>query len=88
MDEQQAVGPVRVVYESEPRDHGAAARALPSLSTAILRGVFAKLLLTSDDLNAFVLDYFSAVHRQFSSGMTREAREDLLLAGAPALAVY
>jgi hypothetical protein len=82
MDEQQAVGPVRVVYESEPRDHGVAARALPSISTDFLRGVFANLLLTSDDLNAFALDYFSSVHRQFSSGMTREAREDLLLARA------
>ena len=88
MDEQQAVGPVRVVYESEPRDHGVSARALPSISTGFLRAVFAKLLRTSDDLNSFVLDYFATVHRQFASGLTREAREDLLLAGAPSWAVY
>ena len=88
MDSQQAVGPVRVVYESEPRDHGASARALPTISTGFLRSVFAELLRTSDDLNAFALDYFGTVHRQFSSGMTRETREDLLLAGVPSWAVY
>ena len=85
MDSQQAVGPVRVVYESEPRDHGASARALPTISTGFLRSVFAELLRTSDDLNAFALDYFGTVHRQFSSGMTRETREDLLLAGVPSI---
>lgn len=74
MGTQQAVGPIRVVYESEPRDHGVAARALPSISAAFLRGVFAKRLRTSDDLSAFVLDYFGPVHRQFSSGMTRVRR--------------
>ena len=88
MDEQEAVGPVRVVYESEPRDHGASAQALPSIPTGFLRGVFAELLRTSDHLDSFALDYFRAVHWQFSSGMTREAREDLLLAGVPSWAVY
>ena len=80
--------PVRVVYESEPLDHGAAARALPELRTDFLRGLLTELLRTSDDLNSFALDFFPAVHRQFSSGMTREAREDLLLSGALPLAVY
>jgi len=80
--------PVRIVYESEPLDHGAAARALPELRTDFLRGLLTELLRTSDDLNSFALDFFPAVHRQFSSGMTREAREDLLFSGALPLAVY
>jgi tetratricopeptide (TPR) repeat protein len=88
MGTSQGVPPVQVVYESEPRDHGAAARALPVLRTDFLRELFAELLRTSDDLNSFALDFFPAVHRQFSSGMTREAREDLLLSGALPLAVY
>jgi len=88
MGTSQGVPPVQVVYESEPRDHGAAARALPVLRTDFLRELFAELLRTSDDLNSFALDFFPAVHRQFSSGMTREAREDLLLSGALPLTVY
>lgn len=56
---------------------------MPSISTVFLRGVDPELLRTSDDLNAFALDYFGAVHRQFSSGMTRKAREEMLLVGMP-----
>ena len=48
MDAQRAVGAVRVVYESEPREHGVAAWALPSIPTGFLRGIFATLLLTSE----------------------------------------
>lgn len=70
---------VRVVYESEPQDHGVAARALPSMSPIFLRGLFAKLLPISEDLDSFALDYFASVHRQFSPGMTRNVRENLLL---------
>ena len=88
MDGQPVAESVRVVYESEPRDHGVAAGALPAISMGFLRGVFAKLLRTSDDLNSFALDYFGAIHRQFSSEMTREAREDLLLAAVPPRTIY
>ena len=48
MDAQRAVGAVRVVYESEPREHGVAAWALPSIPTGFLRGIFATLLLHSE----------------------------------------
>lgn len=48
MDAQRAVGAVRVVYESEPREHGVAERALPSIPTGFLRGIFATLLLHSE----------------------------------------
>ena len=48
MDARRAVGAVRVVYESEPREHGASARALPSIPTGFLRGIFATLLLNSE----------------------------------------
>ena len=48
MDARHAVGAVRGVYESEPREHGVAARALPSIPTGFLRGIFATLLLNSE----------------------------------------
>ena len=48
MDARRAVGAVRGVYESVPREHGVAERALPSIPTGFLRGIFATLLLNSE----------------------------------------
>jgi hypothetical protein len=44
-----------------------------------LRKLMAAVLRTSADLDGFCIDHFSEVARRFSSGMTRPAREDILL---------
>lgn len=45
---------------------------------ASLRKVLAQILRTTEDLNAFCIDYFYDVARRFGSGMSRLDREDLL----------
>lgn len=47
-----------------------------------IRLKLAELCPTVADLDAFCLDAFGKVHRQFAPGMTRSQREDLLLASA------
>jgi len=81
-------GAGRVVYEVEPGDHGVAARALPKVSVPFLRQALGELAQTSDDFNGFVVDRFASVARQFGSGMTREARENVLFERATPFAVY
>lgn len=44
-----------------------------------IRSLLGEVLRTTEDLNAFCIDNFDNVARRFSSGMTRVAREDLLL---------
>ncbi len=44
-----------------------------------LRKLMEAILRTSGDLDAFCIDHFPDVARRFSGGMTRTAREDLLL---------
>jgi hypothetical protein len=45
----------------------------------MLREQIKACCVTDDDLNAFVLDYFPAIYRNFAGGMTREAKVTLLL---------
>lgn len=45
----------------------------------LLRKKINDICINDDDLNAFALDYFPSIHRQFSGGMTREAKLNLLL---------
>jgi len=44
-----------------------------------VRRLLAELLRSASDFDAFCLDYFPAVHRQFGSGMDRTQKESLLL---------
>lgn len=44
-----------------------------------LRTLLNKVLIMDSDLNAFCLDYFPAVKRQFTNGMDRTQKVDLLL---------
>ncbi len=44
-----------------------------------LRKLLGQILRTVDDLNAFCIDYFEDAARRFSGGMSRLAREDILL---------
>ncbi len=45
----------------------------------LIREVLHRLLRTSADFDAFVIDYFPDVYRRFSDGMDRTSRENLLL---------
>lgn len=57
------------------------AGALSSSSSAI-RDKLQNLLRTSSDFDAFCLDYFPSVYRQFASGMNRVERTTLLFSSA------
>lgn len=59
--------------------------ALPRLTSAQLRSLLSELLPTDDELTAFLLDRFSAVHRELSAGMTRTQRINLLIEKTPDL---
>jgi hypothetical protein len=80
--------PLQVVYESEPLEHGAAAKGLPELPPEFLRHLLAELLPTVADLDSLALDYFRSIHQQFAGGMTRTDRENLLLGRALPQAIY
>lgn len=50
-----------------------------SIKPRALRNLLDAVLRTDSDLNAFCLDYFPDVHRQFGGGMDRSAKYTLLL---------
>jgi len=56
------------------------------VDTPTLRRLFAELLRTVPEFDAFCLDYFPEVHRQLGPGMERTQRENLLLQQAPSRA--
>lgn len=59
----------------------------PSEETGWLREKLNQELRTASDFDAFCLDYFSSVYRQFSAGMNRVERTTLLLSKAPPTAI-
>ncbi|HNN97944.1 MAG TPA: NACHT domain-containing protein, partial [Pseudomonadota bacterium] len=79
---------LQVVYESEPREHGLAAAALPELSRGFLRAQLGELLKTAQDVDALAVDYFPTVSKRFAAGMERGLREDLLLSQVPPHELY
>lgn len=58
------------------------------LSGRAFRRYVSEVLVTDSDLNAFCLDYYPEIYRQFSGGMTRDAKLDLLLAKGDAVQIY
>lgn len=50
---------------------------------ARIRSEFAKLFAMDEDFEAFCIDYFPEVARQFSSGMSRPRKENILLQRVP-----
>lgn len=48
-------------------------------SRASIRKIMQEELTTDSDLDAFCLDYFPLVHRQFSSGHTRTQKDNILI---------
>lgn len=57
-------------------------------STASVRTLLEEVLITDTDLNAFCIDYFSEIHREFSEGMQRTAKLNLLLGYVPAGEIF
>lgn len=57
------------------------------VSTRQLRRLLEKALHTDSQLEAFCIDYFPKVHRQFSSGMDRTQKLNLLLLVVPRAAL-
>lgn len=51
----------------------------PTIKPRALRSLLDAVLRTDSDLNAFCLDYFPVVYRQFAAGMDRSAKYTLLL---------
>lgn len=60
----------------------AQAGSLPALSSAQLRKLINRVLVTDADLDAFCLDYFRDVYFRFSDGMDRQRKLNLLLSHA------
>lgn len=56
-------------------------------STSQLRRMLEQALLTDAELEAFCLDYFPVLYRQFSRGMERTHKLNLLLVGADPVAL-
>lgn len=56
----------------------------PSVSTSQLRQMLDHALPTDAQLDAFCIDYLPSVHRQFSDGMERTRKLNLLLSSTPA----
>jgi len=63
--------------------HGTAMQPQPPVSTSQLRRMLDGALPTDAQLDAFCLDYLPSVHRQFSGGMERTQKLNLLLASTP-----
>lgn len=51
----------------------------PTVSTSQLRRILDRTLISDSDLDAFCLDHFPTVERQFTNGMDRKAKVNLLL---------
>lgn len=56
-----------------------------SVDAFLLRKIFAELLRSDSDLDAFCLDSFRDVYRRFTNNMDRTQKENLLLIHAPTL---
>ena len=54
------------------------------LSGSQLRSIIERALITDAELDAFCLDYAPDIHRQFSAGMERTRKLNLLLFGTDA----
>ena len=72
--------PQTLLGESVVSDRNPGAEQLSRKPTTYsLRKLMQAVLRVNDDLNTFCIDHFPEVVRRFSSEMTREARENLLL---------
>src|SRR5579871_4266952 len=56
-------------------------------TTASLRKVLDRVLISDSDLDAFCLDHFPKIKRGFTNGMDRVAKVNRLLEGASATAI-
>lgn len=54
-------------------------RISEQLNRPTLRALMQRMMRTTEDFDAWVLDYFPSIYRRYSSGMDRSVRENLLL---------